>query len=373
MTYHLRYCSLRLTLFNDTKTWTTPTGKKPARMSSPSGTSVLPQYGPQYVHPFFHPSKFPSNIDYQRAFYDAAVLATRLMDSPQAIQHDYCFYFGKSERAMKPLKNRAHGVGHPDQYACNKGIGELDAGDIAAVQEQRLLVASNVHFEVTDLRDIMIARCVPGTAKTGPGGRISTIQINSAVYQACLDTSDPEYAALIKFRTATTMLHELAHAAHRYLFGLKVEDFRENSNVREGGFEYESRLFGTVVTFNGDRGIWHIWQSHERLEGLYDLDYHSRRTWQIPKSAEPVDIDSEFIFKLFDDRFWQGEYVQRGALALIPEHVANLCRSRSGCITYKSIPLSIRDLFREGGASYAQKKYARLANPGRVLRTAAPE
>ena len=34
----------------------------------------------------------------------------------------------------------------------------------------------------------------------------------------------------------------------------------------------------------------------------------------------------------------------------------------------KSIPLSIKDLFRRKGPSYAKKKYARFSNPYRKLR-----
>lgn len=343
-------------------------------MSSPKNSDVR-QSGSREVHPIFHHSKFPANIDYETAFYEAVVLATRLMNSPQALQHDYCFYFGKSVSAMKPGKQKPGTYGLPAQYACDKGIGELDEADIRAVQEQRIFLANHVRYNITDEKDRVLACCNPGVYKTEGGGIESTVGISSAMYQACLTRhSDPEIAALAILRTATVLLHELAHAAHHYLYGpYEIEDFRENSNICEAGFEYECRLFGTVARIDlKNRAYWETWQSREWMKDGYDLDTHTRRTWQIPKSYESYAIDKDFLLKLCDDGFWQGEYLQRGAQALIPDHIVEICRSDTRCITYKSIPLSILDLFRKGGPSYAQKKYAGYANPRRMLRTEPP-
>jgi hypothetical protein len=76
---------------------------------------------------------------------------------------------------------------------------------------------------------------------------------------------------------------------------------------------------------------------------------------------------------LYSDDFWENDYVKRGALSLIPTPVRNLCRSTKSNNATKGIPQSIRDLFRDSPKSYAEKKYARFANPNRTIRTAPEE
>lgn len=87
------------------------------------------------IHPLYARDKFPSDIKYNRAFYDASVLATRIMDSPQALQHDFCFFFGTNTSVKLPRRIRPiwpPGT-RPMEYACNKGVYELDERDIEAV------------------------------------------------------------------------------------------------------------------------------------------------------------------------------------------------------------------------------------------------
>lgn len=321
------------------------------------------------VHPIFHPSRFPSHLDYNGAFYDAIVLANRLMNSPQALQHDYCFYFGKNVPASGP-----ENYGHARQYACNKGIGELDETDIQCVQEQRLLLADRVRFEVSELGENTLGCCAAQAPVDGVRGRNSIVHINRNVYNMMLaEGQTPELAAVNKFAMATVLLHETAHAAHFSLSGAIPEDFRETSNFAEGGFEYESRIFGQRPKFNLNqpdprkRVAWGIWQSRNNLTG-YDFSKLARNTWQIPKSSQTWTMSTKFVMKLFDEGFWEGEYLKLGAVALVPYHLAEICLTKPSNNTYKSIPLSIRDLFRDGGPSYAQKKYARFANPERKLR-----
>jgi hypothetical protein len=89
------------------------------------------------------------------------------------------------------------------------------------------------------------------------------------------------------------------------------------------------------------------------------------------KSMHGFRADPKFAMKLSDDDFWNGEYLERGALALIPESIADLIRSGNRGVVARSIPESIRDLFRTKGPSYAQKKYARYTNSERTLRVPA--
>ena len=82
-------------------------------------------------------------------------------------------------------------------------------------------------------------------------------------------------------------------------------------------------------------------------------------------------VNEDVVTKLFDDDFWEGEtseYAERGAFALIPDNIAVYCASGGYDNMTKSIPLSIKDLFRRKGPSYAKKKYARFSNPYRKLR-----
>lgn len=54
------------------------------------------------VHALFKQNRSEASVDYKTAFYDAAVLATRLMNSPQGLQHDCCFFFGINTPATLP-------------------------------------------------------------------------------------------------------------------------------------------------------------------------------------------------------------------------------------------------------------------------------
>jgi hypothetical protein len=278
------------------------------------------------IHPLFDRSKFPPSIDYDGAFHDAALLATRLMDSPQGLQHDYAFCFGKNVPANLPNQYyRRPYANEPRQYACDKGVGELNATDVYCVQQQRLLLSWRVKFEVSDkIGGSSYACCEPQKAKDGARGCDSVIHINQRAYQAVLDKSQsPEEAIHSKFMLACTMLHEVAHVAHHHLFGDSCEDFRETSNVAEAGFEVESRIFGQVPRFDrrAKRTVWGIWQSREKISSR-TRDEIARHSWQLSKSFQPWIIDPSFIKKLFDDRFWEGDYLRRGAVSLIPSYLA---------------------------------------------------
>jgi hypothetical protein len=45
-------------------------------------------------------------------------------------------------------------------------------------------------------------------------------------------------------------------------------------------------------------------------------------------------MDDSFALKLCDDDFWSGEYVRRGAKALIPKDVAKSCRKQKDLCCY---------------------------------------
>lgn len=339
---------------------------KPAEASR---NSQLP--GRENVHPLFNATRFPPEIDYD-AFYEPAVLATRLINSPQGLHYDYCFYFGKTVPAATPSGfSVEQGPDYlPYQYACDKAIGELTSADVEAVKRQKSLLTDSITFEIHD--------DIPPYAQTeisqsSTGEWLSTIKISRSVYNDALAKKrTPEQNARINLQIACIIIHEVAHAAHFHLFGPVREDYREESHIAEVGFEAVACLFGFTPKIKNDWNAWTTWQ-YRNTYGPYDLTKIGRKEWELPVRAEKWRMAPEFIMKLSDDDFWEGEsgeYRQRGALALLPDDVPELCEpGNEDTHLYKAIPLSIRDLFRTEGPSYAKKKCASYSNPERQLRT----
>lgn len=341
-------------------------------------TTTLSDPRRKNVHALLDPRRFDPAIDYYGVIYDSALLATRLMGNPQALQHDYCFFFGKNAPANAPVNYKLRRfINQPCYYACDKAVGELDQTDIRYVEQQRKVLAKRVVFSIADLGVTTVGECHPQDPVEGVRGCKSVIYLSRSFCTQILAPGQSQDDIIrVKFALALTLLHELAHAAHHHLFGgTAFENFRENSLVSEAGFEYESRLFGQRPEFrlqhaNPDyRIMWGIWQSRLGL-GSYNVDKSARNAWQLPRDPQRwTNID--FVVKLFNDGFWEGdtsEYAVYGALALIPGQVAFSCISGEKDTMSKSIPLSIKDLFRGGGPSYAKKRYARFANPERKLR-----
>lgn len=341
-------------------------------MSDSAETQTISQHpGPRDVHTMFGAKRF-LDIDYD-AFYEPALLATRLINSPQGLHYDYCFYFGKTVPAETPSGfSVEQGPNYlPYQYACNIAIDELTEDDIEAVQKQRLLLADNITFEIQD--------DIPPYARTaiskGPPDKwLSTIRISRSVYDDALSKKiTPEQNARINLQVACILIHEVAHAAHNRLFGPVREDYREESNIAEAGFEAVACLFGFTPKIKNDWNAWTTWQ-YRTTHAAYDLAKTGRRVRQLPEKVEKWLMEPEFMMKLSDDDFWEaesGEYLQEGAFALIPDCVPPLCEPGNDEDThlYDALPLSIRDIFRTEGPSYAKRMYAGYANPERQLRT----
>ena len=323
--------------------------------------------GRGYVHALFDATRFPSDIDYE-AFYEGTLLATRLVNTPQGLQHDYSFYFGKTVPADTPSGFLVEwGPDYlPYQYACDKAIGELTAVDIRAVERQRILLAETFTFEVHDNIPPYAQTAID---KNAAGEWISTIRIHQSVYtDALAKKSSPEQNARENLKVACIFIHEVAHAAHKRLFGAVRDDWCEESHIAEAGFEAVARLFGFTPKFSHGWNTWTTWQCR-KTSGPYDLTKIGRNVWELPDEAETWLIAPEFVMKLSEDEFWEGEYVQRGAYALVADDVPELCKpGKEDDYVYQAIPLSIRDLFRTEGPSYAKTKYAQYASPERQLR-----
>jgi len=338
-------------------------------MSAPAGQHPnLTHPGRENVHPLFDPTRFATDIDYE-AFYEPAVLASRPINSPQGLQHDYCFYYGKTVPAATPSAfSYEDGLWQlPYQYACDKAIGELTRADIRDVEQQRLMLADDITFVIDD--DIRpYTRCELDVSPTGR--RTCVIKVSRSFYNDALaNKRTPEEKARVNLQVACVLIHEVAHAAHFRLFGPVQEDYREDSHIAEGGFEAVARIFGYTPIFRQDQSGWTTWQ-YRTIRGSYDLTKIGRKAWQLPLNEKSWGMVTAFVLKLSDDDFWTGEYLQHGALALLPHSIATLCQPEfKDMHIFKAIPLSIRDLFRTEGPSYAKKKYANFGNPERQLRT----
>jgi hypothetical protein len=338
-------------------------------------TGSAPGRDMSLVHALFHQDKFEASVDWHVAFYDAAVLATRLMNSPQGLQHDYCFFFGTNTPTNLPpgIDPACPLAEQPTQYSCDKGIGELTAQDIAAVQAERLTLASRIRYQVRDLlvdnvAETQFEKATQYMSETG-----SLVLINKNLYNlVVVGNHTREDEARIRLQVAITLLHEVAHAAHNHLFGMKIEDFREESIVAEAGYELEARLFGlrpSVKPNDPSDGSWKTWQ-YWRIESEATMERICRDKANIPEKGQIIRMDVNFVLKLCDDGFWSGEYARDGALALLPWATAEFCREEQAENSHDELtmPQSISDLFRSGGPSYAKVLYSQSANPGLLLR-----
>lgn len=110
---------------------------------------------------------------------------------------------------------------------------------------------------------------------------------------------------------------------------------------------------------------WDAWSAHDYIE---ETNTQVRSEWKMPRFSSEVEIEDDFVMKLFDDEFWESDYLERGAVSLVQEAIADICRAGSNTNAYRSIPISIKDLFRNNDGSYAKRLYVQSANPGRKLR-----
>lgn len=346
----------------------------PSYISAKAGATTT-QQSQATIHPLFRKSQFIGDIDYNTAFRGPATLASRLLDTPQALHWAYAFLYGKNAKAATPLGFIPEGapapprdIELPGQYACNKAIGQLTAKDLKEVREALAGLTHKCHFEVRDISSI------GETAQSSINDEYSLIFIKRDIYLRALNRQAYNKAenALIDLELASTMLHEMAHALNICYMENRLESFFEGSIIAEHGWELESRLFGLVpyIATTGSplqNPNWYPWQTLEFFDcDSYDPKFICRSEWKLPKKCPDVPMDPNFAVKLCSDNFWEGEYLQQGAIALVPDVVRNLCRAGKGDTITKGIPPSIRELFRHnaGGKSYAEKKYPRSAKPG---------
>lgn len=159
---------------------------------------------------------------------------------------------------------------------------------------------------------------------------------------------DVAYNAKVDFHIATTMLHELAHAAFNDVAGGELEDYFDESFVAESGFELESRIFGLCWDSDGVMA-WYDWQTSWLREAGYNISEICCEPSRLVEGSFYWDVDNKSLLKLFDEEFWDEEYAERGGVALLPPPVIDICRqgvSREGLTkAYLALPASVRQLW----------------------------
>jgi hypothetical protein len=100
----------------------------PSDTSTKTGATAIQQSQTE-IHPLFRKSQFFGDIDYGTVFRGPAFLATRLLDTSQALHWVYAFLYGTNTKAERPLGfiPESHAAAPreielPRRYACNKTI-----------------------------------------------------------------------------------------------------------------------------------------------------------------------------------------------------------------------------------------------------------
>lgn len=114
------------------------------------------------------------------------------------------------------------------------------------------------------------------------------------------------------------------------------------------------------------RAFWEHWQTLQRDGSSYELDFRGCDIINLQMCRHHLPADTSFMVKLLTDDFRKSEYLEHGALALIPEAVVNVIQSCKPEVSFNGIPMSVKDLFSDG-ESYASREYGTLDNPERVL------
>ena len=276
---------------------------------------------------------------YDKVVRRAATLASRLLESPQALHYFHAMYFGENIEITGAKFER---------YGSDKKINTLTPKDIEATLEELILLADRVEFKFFDTGDAL-GQCYCFTPVRAATGCKSVIVLSTDLYSAAQEKDcDDEYSTKVDFQIANTMLHELAHAAFNDVAGDDLEDCFEESFIAESGFELESRIFG--LCWDSDSGLaWYDWQTSWLREAGYDMSEICCEPSRLVERSFYWDTNHKFLLQLFDQRFWDGDYAKRGGVALLPPPVVDICRQSVSreCPTkaYLALPASVRQLW----------------------------
>jgi hypothetical protein len=334
-----------------------------------SPSSAQTDDGVAFIHRLFRRNKFRTNegknkMDakiYDKIVRRAAVLASRLLDSPQALHYFHATYFGENIEVPGARYQR---------YGSDKKIDTLTSFDIKSTREELILLADKVEFEFFDTGDAF-GQCCCHTPVPGVLSHKSVIRLSTKLYLAAQNKgSDDAYNAKVDFLTANTMIHEIAHAAFNDVAGDSLEDCFEESFVAEAGFELESRIFG-LCWDSGKVLAWYDWQTSWLCEAGYNMSEICHEPSRLVERSFYWDSNNKFLLKLFDESFWEGEYARRGGVALLPPPVIDICQQRSSSKTkaYIALPTSVKQLWMASeGISYPGAELPELASTENEIR-----
>jgi hypothetical protein len=329
------------------------------------------------IHTLFSKNKFPADIDYDNVIQRPALLASRLLDSPQSLHYFYTTFFGKNTVVFRDAwgpKAPDSNQEAPQSYGSDKGVNELFSRDKTKVREQLHALSKKIRFGLHDLNGAS-GQTDPEETQPGILGVKSIIWLGAGLYHAAQDETRmlmDEDKAYMDLFIAATLLHEVAHAAHFSIMGRREEDYFEDSLIAEAGYELESHIFGMVPEIDINDPFDSTWQSWQHLELRgrgYDLRQLGRKQLSIAKKKSSHSLDCNFVLKLVGDEFWTGGYAQRGGVALIPDTIIEICRKGGSGKAYKAIPNSVKELWMESkGINYAHKRWSSVANKDYEIR-----
>ncbi|KAM0692487.1 hypothetical protein Q7P36_008690 [Cladosporium allicinum] len=283
------------------------------------------------IHPIFSPDKFSPELDYATAFQEAALLASRLLATQQSYHWLFALCFGKNKTSRVPWEFRKkYSPNVPEEYNTNRAVGELTQHEVEAVDEQLTALSRRVQIKVplAPFSDTAIAKCQPGNAEGAQQGCPSTILISRDFYDLTIflgeyGASGPRCTSL--FTMATTLLHEMAHAASFHIMGRRHEDFFEDALVAEAGFDYVSRIFGMSPIIPRLRHLCGAWTQWQNITFLSQKSYPVNRTCRNSKklSMYPMrcSFDADYAKRLLSNGWWEG--AEDRSVHLIPSFLLN--------------------------------------------------
>lgn len=327
--------------------------------NSSTDTAQIKTNADPRIHPIFCPDKFPPELDYKMAFQEAALLASRLLKSQQSYHWLFAVWYGDNKQSRVPHEFRNMSSPNvPEEYTTNRGTGELTSDERCAVDDQLIALSQRVKFKLLDkqsTKHCALAVCQRGRVKRGQQSCRPTIWIGRELYDVMTHGKGrhlPHHRASFIFLMATTLLHEMAHAASFHIMGHRPEDFFEDALVAEAGFEYVSQIFGMVPIISCTEPLNRAWMQWQNLSFLYQKVYPvNKKCRNTPKlSTVPTyyHFDANFAMRLLSDEWW-GKSADRST-DLIP----NFLLRRENAHLLATAPASIRDWIH--GTAHRQHK-----------------
>jgi hypothetical protein len=141
------------------------------------------------IHPLFSRNKFPADIDYDNVIQRPALLASRLLGSPQSLHYFHTTFFGKNTVVFRDdwgPKASDSNQESPQGYGSDKGVGELSSRDKTKVREQLHELSKKIRFGLADLGGAS-GQTEPEETQPGVLGVMSTIWLGAGLYGAAQD------------------------------------------------------------------------------------------------------------------------------------------------------------------------------------------